>query len=330
MGLTNSQYDAIMRIYSRLQLENARTAAARREEAYDRIPALRKLDLTVSEAAALAAREALEGSEEASASFRSRLDQIRRKREALLTGNGYPADYLDPPCRCPDCHDTGFLPDGTQCHCFRQAAIDLLYSQSGMREILQKENFDTFSLDYYPSDIRHPVTGKTSRQNMEDILSGCRRFIEDFDKESQNLFFYGDTGLGKTFLSHCIAKELIETSHSVMYFTAFDLFEQLAKDSFSKASEAAGTFDFITECDLLIIDDLGTELTNAFVSSRLFLLLNERLRSGKSIIISTNLPLAKFAEVYSERIFSRITSGFLLMNFFGSDIRIQKKLSGRS
>ena len=330
MGLTNSQYDAIMRIYSRRQLENARTAAERREEVYENIPALKELDLTVSQAAALAARKALEGSQDAGALFRDKLDQIRRKREALLTRGGYPADYLEPPCECPDCHDTGFLPDGSQCHCFRQAAIDLLYSQSGLKEILEKENFDAFSLDYYPSDIRHPVSGKTSRQNMEEILSACRRFIADFDKEKQNLFFYGDTGLGKTFLSHCIAKELIETSHSVMYFTAFDLFEQLAQDAFGKTQEAAGIFGYITECDLLIIDDLGTELTNAFVSSRLFLLLSERLRSGKSMIISTNLPLAKFAEVYSERIFSRITSGFLLMNFFGSDIRIQKKLSGRS
>ncbi len=280
--------------------------------------------------------------ENSTKAYRSQsLSAVQRRRE-LLVSAGFPADYLDPVYECPDCQDTGFIRDpdspGTihRCHCFHQAVIDLLYTQSGLKEILEKENFSTFSLDYYSSELKDPATGKTSRQNMEDILAYCKNALSCFDQIPANLFFYGDTGLGKTFLTHCIARELLESSHSVMYYSAFSLFEWLAQITFGKETadrEDPGVLShirYLYECDYLIIDDLGTELTNSFVSSRLFAILNERAARKKGTLISTNLSLPGFAQTYSERIFSRITSGYRLLHFFGNDIRIQKKLSRRT
>ena len=153
-------------------------------------------------------------------------------------------------------------------------------------------------------------------------------FVRNFGSSFENLFFYGDTGVGKTFLSHCIARELIEQSFCVIYFTAFDLFDLFARYTFSSSEEAKDAHANIFDCDLLIIDDLGTELTNSFVSSQLFLCINERILRKKSTIISTNLPLDRFMETYSERTFSRISSNYTIIKLFGNDIRIQKKLLG--
>ena len=329
MGLNNSQYDAIMRQYSKRQLEAARLLEEHRRKAYGKIPQLSQIDGQVSSESLGYARLLLqeEGKQTDLSGLKKRLEELSRLRSRLLTENGFPADYLEMQYACPDCRDTGYI-DGKKCHCFRQAAIDLLYTQSGLRRILEEENFHTFSFDYYPEDLIHPATGLSARQMMQDTVAACLRFIDEFDTRFSNLFFYGGTGLGKTFLSHCIARELIERTHSVIYYSAFELFEQTARSTFGKDREAGETRDYIFDCDLLIIDDLGTELTNAFVSSQLFLILNERIQAEKSTIISTNLSLPAFSETYSERVFSRITSSFQIFQLFGNDIRLQKKLQG--
>ena len=155
----------------------------------------------------------------------------------------------------------------------------------------------------------------------------CHQFIRDFDKTFSTLFFYGDTGVGKTFLSHCIAKELLDSTHSVIYFSAQELFQNFADKRFHRNYDSVDySTDHIYDCDLLIIDDLGTELTNAFVNAELFSCINERLINQKSTIISTNLPLESFASAYSERIFSRISNGYTMLKLFGKDIRVQKKV----
>jgi len=152
-------------------------------------------------------------------------------------------------------------------------------------------------------------------------------FVRNFDKNFENLFLYGDTGVGKTFLSHCIAHELLKSAHCVLYFSAFDLFDLLAGNIFSKKDKSTED-ELIYDCDLLIIDDLGTELTNSFVSSQLFLCINERIMRRKSTIISTNLKLENFSETYSERTFSRIASNYQMVKLIGKDIRIQKIFLG--
>lgn len=163
---------------------------------------------------------------------------------------------------------------------------------------------------------------------MQNAVKECRKFINEFDSVFSNLFFYGDTGVGKTFLSNCIAKELLDTGHSVIYFTAFQIFDVFEQNTFHKSTteNIIAAHQNIFDCDLLIIDDLGTEMPNSFTVSQLFLCLNERILRRKSTIISTNLTLNKVAEIYSERTFSRISSSYVILKLFGDDIRIQKKL----
>ena len=210
----------------------------------------------------------------------------------------------------------------------KKAAVDLLYRQSNVEELLKAENFSQFSLDYYSDSLTSTGTPLTSREAAAAALEKSQAFVRNFGSSFENLFFYGDTGVGKTFLSHCIARELIEQSFCVIYFTAFDLFDLFARYTFSSSEEAKDAHANIFDCDLLIIDDLGTELTNSFVSSQLFLCINERILRKKSTIISTNLPLDRFMETYSERTFSRISSNYTIIKLFGNDIRIQKKLLG--
>lgn len=201
--------------------------------------------------------------------------------------------------------------------------ISLLYEQSHMREMLQNDNFRTLSYEYYQGD---------DLTRFKNAVITCQNFIKNFNSDYHNLFFYGTVGTGKTFLSNCTAKELIESGHSVIYFSAAGLFDLLSRYSFdykSKEEERECHAD-LYQCDLLIVDDLGTELTNQFVASRLFSLLNERHMGKKATIISTNLSLEELRDRYSDRIFSRITSHYELCKLTGPDIRMYKKrLSNR-
>ena len=328
MSLNNSQYDSIIREYNRRQNENRHALEDRRQTAFDRFPRLREIDNEIASTSIQSGRRLLAGEKDATAQLRHQIEVLSGERRQILKDAGYPEHYLEITYDCPDCKDTGYI-NGQKCHCFQKAEIDLLYAQSNLLEILEKENFDTFSLDYYSQEMTDASKGLTSRENMERILDLCRKAVADFEHTPANLFFYGDTGVGKTFLSHCITKELLDTTHSVVYFSAQELFETFAQERFSHAGDPEGSTDAIYSCDMLIIDDLGTEMTNTFVTSELFFCINERLMNHKSTVISTNLSLSDFANVYSERIFSRISGNYTLLKFFGHDIRRLKRLNGK-
>ena len=166
---------------------------------------------------------------------------------------------------------------------------------------------------------------------MQKVVSICHSFIDNFDNEYSNLLFYGNTGIGKTFLSNCIARELLNTSHSVIYLTAIELFQKFEASDFNRQSAGDIPFNssYILDCDLLIIDDLGTENGNTYTNSKLFYCINERMLRRKSVIISTNLSLQEIRDTYSERIFSRLTSSYKILKLFGKDIRILKRVSGK-
>lgn len=327
MALTNSQYDAVMRIYSQRQLRNRREQDARIREAYAAVPRLPEIDGDVAALSLKKARVLLGNRSEQDFDLTAALEELAEERRALLLSNGYPADYLELHYDCPMCRDTGFS-DGRKCACFRRTETELLYEQSNLREVLKEDNFEHFSLDYYSDEIVSESSGLTARQTAAFALKCARDFVAGFSEDFSNLCLYGDTGVGKTFLSHCIARDLIEAGFSVLYLTSFELFEQLEQHKFSNSEEAEEAYRHLFECDLLIIDDLGTELTNSFVSSQLFLCVNERILRKKSTIISTNLSLEQFAETYSERTFSRIFSHYQMIRLFGNDIRIQKQLAG--
>lgn len=329
MPLQNSQYDAIMREYNRRQFLNRHILEQHKEEAFAKLPRLREIEQEIAAVSLRTIRSRLGAFESSadSSSYKEEIERLGAERSRLLLEHGYPEDYLAMQYDCPECQDTGYI-DGQKCQCFKKAAVNLLYTQSNLQKILEKENFAHFSFDYYSDTIINEATGLTARETAVDAVRKARMFVNTFDTTFQNLFIYGSTGVGKTFLSNCIAKELIEQAHCVIYFSAFDLFDTLAKNTFQRDSEKESAPEDILTCDLLIIDDLGTELTNTFVVSALFQCINERIMRRKSTIISTNLSLGQFRDIYSERILSRITSNYNMIKLFGEDIRIQKRLSG--
>ena len=325
MPLSNSQYDEIMRDYDKRQLHNRHLLDTRKDEVFQKIPRIKEIDALVASSAVEKARLYLNGDTSAVTSLKENLDALRSEKKRLLSEHGYPQDYLEPVYTCRDCRDSGYR-DGRKCHCFTQAVINTVYAQSNIRAILDRENFDTFSYDYYSDEDISSTTGLSSLTTAQNAVQECRNFIKDFDSRHENLLIYGKTGVGKTFLSNCVARELLEKGRSVIYFTAFQLFDILSKGVFDKDADAIAAHQNIFDCALLVIDDLGTELSNAFTTSQLFLCVNERLLRQKSTIISTNLSLNQIVEIYSERTFSRLCDAYTLIHLFSRvDIRIQKR-----
>ena len=283
MGLRNAQYHAIMREYEKRQLKSHDIQTARYEEVYTKLPEFKSLDDSISILSVQYGKKLLNGDPTALSS--------------LNIGN-------------------------EKCHCFKKAIIELLYEQSNIKKIPEDADFSNFRLDYYSRSHYDKKTGRSAREAMENTLEICRHFVDSFGTEFHNLFLYGDVGVGKTYLSTCIAKEIINREFSVIYFSAPQLFNTLAQNTFDKKDvDARNMSEYIFECDLLIIDDLGTEYTNSFIASQFFTCINERLLHRKSTIISTNLSLESLADLYT-----RITSSYSLLKIIGDDIRIKKKL----
>lgn len=317
MPISNSQYDEIIRGYQDRQIKNKRLAKKRYEEVCEKAPDYKDLDDALASVSVLQGKKFLEGDEEALRELKSMIRDIKEQKYLALVRAGFPSDYLEPIYDCSHCKDTGYI-GSEKCHCFRQTMVNLLYEQSNLKNLLQTDNFDNLSYNYYQGD---------DLLRFKNAVETCKNFVKNFNSDYHNLFFYGTVGTGKSFLSGCVAKALIEKGNLVIYFSALSLFERLSKNSFDfKAKEEFNLLlDDIYNCDLLIIDDLGTELTNAFVSSQLFGLLNERHLRKKATVISTNLSLEELRDRYSDRIFSRITSHFEVCKLTGPDIRMYKK-----
>ena len=324
MALTNAQYDEIMRGYQSRQLHNRFLTQERQQEAYTKLPELKTLNDRIASLSVQAARKKLEDDTQEYILIKKQIEDCKAEKKKIVSEAGYSSDYFEPIYTCPSCQDTGYV-NGEKCSCFKQRIIDVVYSQSNIKEILKRENFSAFSYEYYSDDIIDPKTGLSSLDTIELAVRKCREFIDDFDNKPKNLLFYGDTGVGKTFLSNCVAKELLEKGYSVIYLTAFQLFDILSKGTFTRDADAIAAHQNIFDCDLLIIDDLGTETSNSFTTSQLFLCVNERILRQKSTIISTNLDLMELKEDYSERTASRIASNYTVFKLFGDDIRFQKK-----
>ena len=331
MALTNSQYDQLMRIYEQRQIDDEHRLRDHYQKAYSMIPALKELDQSISSLSVEKARRLLDGDSTALSSLKEDLHQLIQRKKSLLEDHGLSEDYLELSYTCPDCKDTGYK-DGKKCHCFRQREIDLLYAQSNIREVLERENFSHFSYDYFDDTKIEPRSGKTARAYMEQVTAFCHHYVDGFKEEKGNILFTGKTGLGKTFLSNCIAKELIERCFSVVYLPAVEMYEIFSRDRFANdaTDEDRDRSQYLLECDLLIIDDLGTELVNTFTTSQLFYVVNERLNRKKGTIISTNLPTNEMRDEFTDRVMSRIMSQYQIIPLYGEDIRIRKKLKNRS
>lgn len=254
--------------------------------------------------------------------LKEKITDLRVKKSELLVSNGFDMDYLNLHYRCNKCRDTGFI-GNTKCSCFKQKVVDIYYTGSELKGMLKTHNFDNFRLDYYPSR-KSEQESESPRKNMEKILSKSMNFLKNFDTTDENLLFYGSSGTGKTFLSHCITKELINKGAFVVYRTAEELIKALKDIRFNNDSSLE---ELLINCDLLIIDDLGTEQLSDFSKTELFNLLNTKLLKQKKMLVSTNLTLESLLKTYSERITSRLIGNFTLCKFFGDDIRIKKNLS---
>lgn len=316
MPLTNIQYDRIFRQYEERQKENRLETERRHACVYESIPEFQKLENAVASLAVAQGKKLLSGDEKALDALRKSLADLKAQKEQLLLDAGFSVDFLDPVFCCPDCQDTGYI-GREKCHCFRQAEISLLYEQSGIQDLLKQNNFSLLSYEYYRGE---------ALALFQNAVKTCQSFIKNFNSDYHNLFFYGTVGTGKSFLSCCVAKELMDQGHSVIYFGATGLFDLLSNAAFhtKDREERQNAYSDLYRCDLLIIDDLGTELTNQFTSSQLFSLLNERHLGKKSTLISTNFTLAQLRDRYSDRIFSRITSNFEVCRLAGEDIRMYK------
>ena len=327
MLLTNSQYEHLMSHYYHQQLKDNFILKKRMKEVYDAIPQMNELENQIRTLSVQHAASRLKGQTD-SIDLDAEIDKITKQKEALLLQHGYPADYLKPVYECADCKDTGYI-DGRKCHCFEKLIVQYLYSQSNLKDVLEHENFSHFNLDFYPDDYTEEATGETPRDNMRHVLETVKSYLSGFSDTPGNLLLYGNTGVGKTFLTNCIAKELLDKSHTVVYLTSLQLFDILEKNKFYKTDEYINNeqVSYILNCELLIIDDLGTELANSFTTSQLYYFIEERHMKQKSTIISTNLSFQELRERYSERIFSRFTGYYNFYMIAGDDIRIKIAIS---
>ena len=294
MGISANQYGSIMDQYDRTRMKNQRILDQRTEALHKEIPELEELQGQIIQLSFQQARNELlqpEQAQSTAARYARHMQALFEKKQALLEEHGYPKDYLSPVYTCPDCHDTGYI-DGRPCHCLTKAQADFLYANANLSDILLEENFDTFDSEYYDDTTVNDNLSLTPKENINKLKDICLDFIKHFDDAYDNLIFYGPTGVGKTFLTHCIAKELLDTGHTVVYLTSLQLFDILEKGRFGKDEESEQIrtkTDYLIHSDLLIIDDLGTELTNSFTISELYHFIEERHLQQKSTILSTNL-----------------------------------------
>lgn len=325
MGITRTTYESILKEYEDLQLRSLQELDARRSQIEKAVPQLEKIEERITSLYVEMARQRISGGDPGR-DIRSEIAALNEQKSQLLEDAGYSLEDLKSHYQCSICHDTGYEEDGSMCSCFRKRIIDRLYDFSHIRPILEKENFGTFDYKYYSSEKAVTREGRTELDMARDAVSKAMNYVRTFKDSPSNLYITGGTGVGKTFLTNCIARELIEAGYTVVYLSAVRLFDILADSAFQRTDETDISARLIYDCDLLIIDDLGTEMTNSFVQTHLFNCINERFLKEKHTVISSNLSVSQLQSVYSERVFSRIAMGYTVIKLFADDIRIKKAL----
>lgn len=302
----------------------------RKSQVYEMVPRIKELDEKIGKIGIKISKSILqniENYEENVEKIKEHTEKLKQEKAILLTENNIPLDFLKINYECNTCKDTGFLNNGLKCNCFKQRLIDRAYKMSNISHMLEKENFQTFNIDLF-SNESFEDENLTPRENMLQVLNTCEGFVFNFDNDNdENLLFYGTTGLGKTFMCNCIAKSLLDKGKIVVYQTSFKILEILEEYKFSrdKTPELRMSYELLFDCDLLIIDDLGTELTNTFTNVEIFNIINTRLINNKKTIISTNNSPLKIAKEYSDRIYSRVFGKFTILKFYGPDLRWESK-----
>lgn len=312
--------DSMNRAYKTVQerRDTAEILAQKRQsEIAERIPEARPLLLCISQTGSRIARILLAGGEQ----VRERMEQAARENldaqarlNDLLLQEGYPADYLDMPYTCKQCGDTGYV-DGQRCSCLLELSAQYEAADFNASAHIAPQSFDTFSLKYYEG---------AARSTMGEILNSCRAYAEQFQPHSPSLLMMGDTGLGKTHLSLAIAARVMERGYSAMYASSPDLFRKLQNEYYGKGEPGADTMEALISAQLIILDDLGSEIANQFNTSALYNIVNSRLNANRPTIINTNLTPKELEGRYGARIASRLMTMYKCFWFTGRDVRQQK------
>ena len=314
----------LMDMYEKIRTDENRKLMKRREEIKNKYPEILELDTTIQKLCLNLSMAALRGITDQNElnNIKEEITDLRAKKYEMLVSHGYNPDYLNLHYNCPKCKDTGFI-GIDKCSCFKSKLIKLYYKDSDLEEAVKTNNFKNFNINLYSN---HKLNDEryTPRKNIEDILEYITgEYLPNFKNSNTNLLFYGNSGTGKTFLSWCIAKELLDKGFLVVYKTSDDLLRALKDIKFNNDTDLE---NLLINCDLLIIDDLGSEQITDFSSTELFTLIYKKILKNKKMLISTNLSLPLISKRYSERISSRIIGEFKLFKFFAEDIRIQLNL----
>lgn len=255
------------------------------------------------------------------AKMRDTIEDLRCQKSEALVASNYSPDYLSLNYRCKKCKDTGYI-GIKKCSCYHKNLVNIYYKKSEISELLNSNNFSNFTLEYYRAN-KLENERISPKENMQMIVSRIQdSYLKDFKNTDTNLLFLGDSGTGKSFLSHCIAKDLMDKGFLVLYRTSDELLKDLKDIRFNNNKELE---QLLLNCDLLIIDDLGTEQITDFSLSETFTFINNKLLKKKRMLISTNLSISSLKDNYGERINSRLLGNFIGLTFFGDDIRIEMK-----
>jgi len=320
-----SAYKQVLRSYEADRGKARELYERRKAEVYARLPRVGELDAELTRISLKAARGILQGGSDM-VSVKRRIEVILEEKRALMEQAGISGDYLTNVHTCLHCEDTGYI-GAKKCQCLKQRLIDRHYSAAGLGAALDEENFQSFEFKYY-SDKTDPTVGLSPLENIRTVYAYCVDFVTKFGSEFSNLLFYGETGLGKTFLCNCITRDLLDAGVSVLYVTAPMLFKKIEDFRFNRNEQDAPDeqLELVYDTDLLIIDDLGSEFSTIVTDTELFNIINSRMLLRRPTVISTNLSLRDFKDAYTERIISRITGSYDMLRLFGDDIRFKKKL----
>ncbi|SKA79096.1 DNA replication protein DnaC [Clostridium sp. USBA 49] len=323
--MINGYQSEILKIYENIREEENRALEKRRKEIEEKLPEIINIEQQIGKLCvevSMSTFKNIKNRDEYIKSLKEKITDLRVQKSELLSKYGYPITYLEHNYKCEKCKDTGFI--GTKkCSCYKHYLVKVYYKNSDLKELTRENNFDNFNVEYY-SLRKTGSEPESPRKNIEKIVTKCMAFIRNFQSSNENLLFYGPSGTGKSFLSICIAKELLDKGYLVVYRTAENLIQNLKRIRFEGDENLE---DLLINCDLLIIDDLGAEQISDFSKTELFNLLNKKILKNKNMIISTNCKLEEILQIYSERISSRLLGNFTLHKFFGDDIRIKKNLN---
>lgn len=317
----------ILQIYDEVRTTEENSLKARKNEIDKKIPEINKIDSEIASLGIKLSIEVLKGTdniENVLHGLKEKITDLRIKKSELLVSSGYPIDYLELRYQCNKCMDTGFI-GAKKCSCFKTKLIDIYYNNSDMKRIFKDNTFGTFDIELF-SNTKKSSEPKSPRKNIEDAANIAWNFIEHFQESDENLLFFGSAGTGKTFLSNCIARELLDQGVFVVYRTSEELIADLKTIRFQNDEDLE---EILLKCDLLIIDDLGSEQITDFSKTELFNLINRKLLKGNKMLISTNCGLEVLKSIYSERISSRLLGEFTLCKFYGEDLRISKNIRNK-